>query len=293
MVFLLQALACTAETGDDSAELAGEAAAPRHPEAAFTAEEVGTQLKERVRFGAPSTPALIDTFASMLRQGDDECPGPNREEQALEYYPPQGCTADSGYWYQGVGGAGYGWRDDDHDGRFEAYAEFMKVDGTMADPEGNRFTFGGSLAFELSGDPVGGGTFEAAFLGSYEYPGSDTGWLQAGVSTGYYLEGTVDGAGVWALEANGGFAVGGQAVSLERYTINGACGTMPTGTVGVRDDLGYWYDLTYDETTCDGCGEVTFDGRKPLGTACADITPGMMSVVIEIGANMARSLEEQ
>lgn len=292
MVLFLQVLACTAETGEDSADLAGgTAAAPRHPAAEFTADDVAAQLMERVKFGAPSTPVLIETFSSMLREGDEHCPGGGYLEQGLEYYPPAGCTADSGYWYQGVGGAGYGWVDLDWDGKVDGYLEAMKVDGAMADPQGNVFVFGGTVSFELTGDPVDGGTFEAGFLGTYEYPGSTTQWLKSGVSTGYYLEGTIDSSGRWAFEANGGFAVDGQAMSMAGFTVNGACGTKPTGTVSVRDQLGYWYDLTYDETSCDGCGEVSFDGTEPLGRACADITPGLMTLTLEISANMDRALE--
>lgn len=295
MTLLVLSLACTSTENevDTSSFVDVEAASPRHPDAAFTAEEVGTELLERVKYGAPATPALVATFIELLSHGDDACPGPGYAAQAMEYYPPQGCTAESGYWYQGVGSAGYGWRDDDGDGRVESYLEAMKVDGTMADPDDNRFTFGGSVSFEFTGDPVSGGSFEAAFLGSYQYPASDTMWLREGASTGYYLVGSIDAAKVWSYEADGGFSVGGEAVSLQGFTLHGACGTMPTGTVGVRDDQGYWYDLTYDETTCDGCGEVIFDGRQSLGQACADITPGMMSFSLDISANMASALEPQ
>lgn len=287
MIFTLLFAACgTADTGDTGGADDGAATSPRHPDAEWTAEEAAAEMKEGFRLGVPMTPPLVSTFMDMVSHGDELCPGPDYTQFILSVYESSGCSSASGYWYQGAGGAGAGWYDFDGDGFLDFYMESMKVDGSMRDPGGNTFEFGGAVIFEFDGDPVAGGTFEAEFLGTYHYPVSSSLWLQAGSSSALYMSGSIGADGMWTAEASGGFAVDGRPISLSDFTINGACGQFPTGTVGVRDAVGYWYDLTYDETTCDGCGEVVFDRRESLGRACFDATLGMMSSLLEIQASM-------
>lgn len=287
MFTLAIALACTADGVEDSGPTGStEMSEPRHPEAAYTAEEAASALREAVRFGIPLPPPTVATWRELMAHGDDECPGGQWDHGALEVFPPDGCTAASGYWYQGVGSAQANWMDEDRDGNLDLYRQEMKTDGAMMDAEGNKFYFGGAILLELSGTPEAGGTYEAEILGTYGYPLAESLWMQAGASTGSYLSGEIAADGSFTLLGNGGFTVGEQSVGMEDFTMNVGCPGLPGGTLGVRDEAGYWYDLTYDETTCDSCGEVVFDNTQSLGRACAEVTPAFESSFDEVIALM-------
>ncbi|MCP4805529.1 MAG: hypothetical protein GY884_09285 [Proteobacteria bacterium] len=49
------------------------------------------------------------------------------------------------------------------------------------------------------------------------------------------------------------------------------CAAEPAGTILVRDEVGYWYELVFDGS-CDGCGSVQWEGET-LGEACIDVSP--------------------
>lgn len=290
MLPVLFIAACGAPAEDDSGPVgSSEMSQPRHPTAAYTADEAATALKEGVRFGLPLPPPAINTWRSFMEHGDDLCPGGGWAFGALEVLPSEGCTADSGYWYQGVGSGQANWYDEDGDGLLDQYLEDMKTDGSMRDLEGQRFIFGGALMFKFTGIPGEAGTYTAENLGTYEYAGADDEWMKAGASTGSYLSGTIDREGAWTLLANGGFTVGDQSVGFNDFSINTACPGAASGTIGIRDGSGYWYDLTYDEATCDSCGDVVFDGREALGRGCVDVGPAFVLSFNDILSRMADS----
>ncbi len=279
MVLLAAIVGCS-DLDDDGfvAAVDGASSAPRHPDAVYSAEEAAYQMKEAVRFGLPSVVDLWGVWSEFLSHGDSECPGGGSEQTALEVFDPMGCTAASGYWYQGVGGGGIGWTDSDGDSRPDMYLEMLKADGTMRSDDGATFRFGGDMSLFATGD-MDYAVVSAALLGSYEYLEASAGWLTQGSSSALYMEGTRE-AGVWKLTLNGGITVTDQAVGFRDYGFNGVCGAFPSGSAAVRDDVGYWYELEYDETTCDGCGEVVFDHNQSLGRACADLSSAVQFSLI-------------
>jgi hypothetical protein len=283
MLALLLNAACLPDGADDSAALAStDISQPRHPEATYTAEEAAEAMREAVRFGVPLPSPAIATWAEMMTHGDEGCPGGRWYEGGLEVFPAQGCTASSGYWYQGVGSGASIWLDEDRNGSPDLFRQDMKTDGAMRDALGNTFYFGGAILLELVGTPETGGSYEAEILGTYGYPLSESFWMQQGTSTGSYLSGEIGADGSWTLTGSGGFTVGGLSVGMDEFTLNVACPDGPGGIIGVRDEAGYWYDLAYDESTCDSCGEVTFDGRQDLGRACADVSPAFSASFSEL-----------
>jgi hypothetical protein len=281
----LLACAVVADEDDFVPAAAGESSRPRHPDAAYTAEEAAAQMKEAVRFGLPSTADLWSVWTELVSHGDNDCPGSANGEMALEVFDPNGCTAGSGYWYQGVGGGGVGWIDEDGDGSRELYLEALKADGTMRTPDGTSFRFGGDMSLTARGD-ARYAEVSAELLGTYSYPSSTALWLAEGASSALYMEGTRED-NVWKLTLNGGITVTEQAVGFKDYGLNGACGAYPSGAAAVRDNVGYWYELVYDETTCDGCGEVTFDHNQPLGRACVDLSPAILFALTATEVSMA------
>ena len=289
MWFSLLFAACGPSSGTDSAPFFGsdEVSEPHHPDAAYTADEAAQLLVDGVQYGYPMPGPLVNLWKEFLGNGDETCPGGGYIGGGLSTTQVDGCVADSGYWYNGVGGSGMGWTDEDWDGDQDTFFLNMKTDGAMADPEGNVFSFGGDMKIEVTGTPMEGGPFEGYILGSYTYAGSDVPWIREGVSTASYIDGTVDKTGAWTLNVDGGFSVAGVAVSMVNFGIHGVCGDAPTGTIGVRDASGYWYDLTYDETTCDSCGTVTFDHRESLGHACANVTPAFVESMSTFAADLS------
>lgn len=287
MLLSVGLLACTeGEVGNDfRPDAGGLSSGPRHPEASYTAEEAAYQMKEAVRFGLPSGADLWAVWSELLGHGDATCPGPGAaQDKFMEVFDPEGCEAKSGYWFQGVGGGGLGWMDTDGNGQEDTYIEQLKGDGSMRTPEGAVFEFGGDVEFRMSGD-MEYGEVSAEILGSYSFEAASASWLAAGSSSALYMEGTREG-GVWKLTLNGGATVAEQAVAFEDYGLNGVCGGLPSGRAAVRDSVGYWYELTYDETTCDGCGEVVFDHDQSLGRACADLSPAILYALTPTDLNM-------
>lgn len=287
MFLMAGLLACTeVEVGDNFHPDSGAVSSgPRHPEASYTAEEAAHQLKEAVRFGLPSGSDLWEVWSEFLGHGDATCPGPSAaQEKSLQVFDPAGCEAASGYWYQGVGGGGLGWLDTDGNGQEDLYIELLKGDGSMRTPEGGLFEFGGSVEVFVSGD-MQYADVSAEILGTYSYPDATANWLAEGSSSALYLEGTRE-AGTWKLTLNGGATVAEQAVDFDDYGLNGACGAFPSGVAAVRDTVGYWYELHYDEATCDGCGEVLFDHDKSLGRGCADLSAAILYALTPTDLNM-------
>jgi hypothetical protein len=85
---------------------------------------------------------------------------------------------------------------------------------------------------------------------------------------------------------NGGVSnLGGSVdtVSFDDLSLNGywTCNLEPSGSISIRDDAGYWYDVFFDvdnetgaapEGLCDGCGDVWYRGVR-VTQACADFSP--------------------
>jgi hypothetical protein len=70
---------------------------------------------------------------------------------------------------------------------------------------------------------------------------------------------------------NGGLAVGEVQLHYDdvEWDSDGACPGVATGTVGIRDDLGYWYEWRLGDD-CDHCGSIYLQGED-LGEFCHDL----------------------
>lgn len=67
--------------------------------------------------------------------------------------------------------------------------------------------------------------------------------------------------------AVGGLATPFDAVELDLHLSDPASCPEPSGTVALRLPPGRWFELRFDATTCDGCGEVWFRDEA-VGEAC-------------------------
>ena len=277
-------LACEVEPSDsgDSVPVDSEVEQPHHPDAELTSDEAGAQLKEAVRFGLPTAIGIVDAYEGLMSAGDSTCPGEGFSSGWLEVFLAEGCESTSGIWYQGAAGGSSDPLDDDMNGSTDGFGYRFKGDATIIDANGFTFKMGGYTELNLYTSQGDGYAFDGEFYGSYSYPGAPQPWLQQGVSAALDIAGTLVTPEEFEISVNGGFGTDDQAVFATEFVIGGACAEMPSGTIGFRDDRGYWYDLTFDETTCDGCGDVLFDGRESLGVGCADVVEAFRSSIFEM-----------
>lgn len=244
--------------------------APHHPDAALTTDETAAGFREATALGLPLPMGIVNTWTSLLMEGDETCPGGNWAQGMLDVYGGEGCRSASGVWYQGAGGGGSEGFDPDGDGRPDGVAYAWKGDATIIDATGARCELGGLTELGIVSDGSGNYSVDALVFGTFGYEAAMDAWFAEGVSASVTLTGTLAADGTSDISITGGFGTGTQAIFLSEFRIGGECGDAPTGTIGFRDDQGYWYDLTFDTTTCDGCGEVVFDGRQSIGVGCAD-----------------------
>ncbi|MSQ00766.1 MAG: hypothetical protein EXR71_02610 [Myxococcales bacterium] len=265
---------------------AGGAAAfaPPPAEPLWTAQETAAAIEVALAGGVPLPSPALDLWFELLSHGTGDCPGGAYLDGVLTALAGGGCLAPSGYRYSGAGLGARGWSDGDGDGVEDTWTEELKADGQIRDPEGASFFFGGAMSLTLSGTREDGGDFVGEVLGTYRYERAQTEWLRSGTSTATYLSGSV-AADTWRVRGDGGFAVGEAALVMVGFELGGACGEHPTGTLGIRDPGGRWVDLSFDGSTCDGCGRMVFDGRVELGTVCIDVREPFAAAMAELQAS--------
>ncbi len=273
MTWILIACAGSAESGVglDTATLAG-GSEPLVPVAELSAEEAALAIDSAMALGVPTPLAPIDTMTALLLAGDDMCPGPGRESGGMEVIDVRGCVSGEGYWYQGVGGAWATWAEEPNSGYARTFELVFSADGTIAEPPGGAsFEFGGTIEVDFDYDADGNAKLTGSVQGTYDFPAAEDAWLAAGASLGSYWSGTVGASGAYAIQLDGGFTLGGTTLDMASLSLGGACGEALSGTIAYRDHRGYWYDLAFDESTCDGCGDVRFADTEALGRACVNV----------------------
>jgi hypothetical protein len=284
-------LACASTEPAPAAAAAAEG--PRNPEPDLDAATVGATLEAAFARGVPEAPTIIATYRNLLLHGDERCPGGGVFEGGMSVMEPEGCAnPSSGYQYQGVCGGFYlACSDTDDDGQPDRCSSDIMGDGWIRDRTGAMFVIGGHVSVGVSGTDAAAVVTEEMY-GSWGYPASPMAWLTQDLSLGFVVEGTFSRGSLSPLTFQGGMSVGNLVASMEGLRLGGACGDAPEGTVGLRSDAGYWYDLTYDTSTCDTCGEVVFDGRIRLGRACADVSEALALHRDILASDVARAYAE-
>lgn len=270
---MLLLLGCTSPVDDTGRALdtSGATPPPIHAAPSLDADGVAAALEAALAVGLPSPVAPVVLWEEMLAAGDDTCPPPEAAAGSLMSEDP--CTAASGYTYQGFGRASAEGVDGDGDGDLDRFRLGFRADGSITDPDGESFRFGAEARFDQLIEANGGGSYTGEVLGSLVYPPYDAEWLAAGVSSAVTFGGFEDADGRWGMHVDGGYTVGETSVAFVGFSVYEACPQGPAGTVGLRGADGLWYDLAFDASACDGCGEVTYDGDTPLGRACPTVSP--------------------
>ncbi len=278
-------LACAPVEAGATTATGAASPTPSQPEPRWTAEEASTAVEAALAGGVPLPGPALDVWFELLSQGNDNCPGGAYQDGVLTALAGGGCIAPSGYRYSGAGSGSRGWTDADGDAEDDTWTAELKADGQIRDPEGAAFFFGGAMWLTLAGTREAGGSFVGEVLGTYRYERAETDWLRLGTSTASYVAGAIDAEGGWTFRGDGGFAVGEAALVMVDFELGGRCGDQPAGTLGIRDPDGQWTDLRFDETRCDGCGELTFDGRVALGEACPAVVAPFAAAMAQLVAS--------
>jgi hypothetical protein len=230
---------------------AGEAQAP-----SWTAEEVAAAVDRALSMGFQSPLDAAEAWRGIVDEGRDEgCP----EGGGYSFIGSgSDCDTASGYHYSGL--IEY---TEASDGG--AYQVKLSADGYALTPAGEVFSAAVEADLELgAGEPR---SVLSIWSGSMQYPPAD-GWLGEGVSQLFWCSGEVSGGESW-LECVGSYSLGNQGhLYFEDFTLESGC-EGGTGLLKIREDTGWWYDLTLD---CSSCGALRFDERVELGEVCVDLS---------------------
>ena len=258
---LLVGTGCTADptTAADSGlvqdEAPGDSGQTEDP-ALSTAEDVGVLLQAAIDVGLPAPQSIRDAYLAAMASGDDICPGD--PGQLTEAVPPEGCTADTGWYYRGI--STY---------VVDEGAWILSGDFEIVSDDGRSFMAGGAVAVSGSAEDDGWNA-TTNVGGTWSFDGE-------GDTLGLGTSGFVDLVGVgvgqeWSVLTRGCVSTGeGRDLCLldVQAATDDHCGGTAHGGFEIRDELGRWYTL--DLSDCTGCGRV-FHGEAELGEVCVDLT---------------------
>lgn len=247
-------------------------------------------------FGAPVTP-LFEGYEASVALADAGCPA-TQSTAAEGAYASQwvdDCVTEAGTAFRGYAGdvsepiVDSGWTGSTR--YVYGAAEVVTGDGSVWTTNGTFALQQATGTVDEGAGPVPAWTRTRFLEGVFAWdgPGAAGTWL----ADGHAVSGTAAGYGI---EGSGSFAevdgtiagLPGPVVAVSAVRLSAvATGWTPcpvnetAGTVSVRDAEGGWYDLVFDApreftaesdlSTCDGCGEVWFEGVS-LGEACVDLT---------------------
>ena len=244
---------------------------------AWTASELEGVLANAFATGIPDVLTMREHYRELMLQADDDCP--LYEDQNNDSWVgvwASECTADSGTEFFGT--ALY---QEQHGTTSEDGEEYrldlgMVASFELTDATGSTFTGGGG--FILARGPIEFGiSWSAQIGGTYHYPAAG-GWLGEGIEAGLYLDGLLGVRNM--LTIDGGIGWSGVDLYFHEMTFDSyTCDLYPEGTLSVRDEDGYWYDMTF---ACEPCAQLMW-GEQDLGEVC----PGE-DLVAAVQADMAR-----
>lgn len=243
-------------------------------EPAWTADEAGAAIEAAVAQPFPVPVVLFQTFADVMSNGDNRCPGPELTFEAI-----LGCTADSGWFFAGI--AGYN-PTDLLEGETTFIQDDLYADMQVVSPDGARFAIGGSADQHLGLTAEGQQSYSGFLQGIFIYTNGSL-FDPAVDALIDYTAGERGDGGKWA-GLDGAIGFGGNFLMFDEAVIGGdTCPTDLTGTVRIRDTTDHWYSVDFGDD-CDGCGTVYFNGTEDIGTTCVSFG--------QLGNNLTMALLE-
>lgn len=259
MMLWLAIVACTQEAGPTSSSpaLPIPELVTTPTVAEWSADEAVRALVGALAGDFPSPFRIRESLNGWFSHGDPGCPGEGTYMAGPSF---EGCTAQSGWFYLGVGGYSESLSEDD----VGPYVELnMMGDLTIVDPEGASIDIGGHWIAVLREGP----SWRGVLNGSWVEPNNPADWLATGMSGWLEYAGTVNPDG-HLVSLDGALALRGQAVQFTTVNLGvEGCGETPTGAIGIRDPSGgaWTFDFGID---CRPCGAVAFEGQPVETDAC-------------------------
>jgi len=256
--------------------------------AEWSEEEALEQIEESLLFAFPDPMNMMAVFQTLFAAGDESCPG-----GATNLGPSAaggGCETPDGFWYNGMGSYGYNPGEWAH-GRF--IAGYMAGDMEIQTPEGDALKVGGHWGMYKATQNDEVFYYMTSVNGTWQYTNGEgwlgegfSGWMRASLRAPVdnypgnhngempYLNQVVDAT----FHLNGVVSIGEAALSYNNVQLGlSGCQAEPHGKIGIRDPLGYWFWLEFDEQ-CDDeqdgirCGELRFVDIVIDEAACIETT---------------------
>lgn len=268
---LLVALACTEPTPPASprpalVDTSGGAAFER-PLPQLSGLEFEAELDRILTPGFPDPTPVVGVYAALMALGDDDCPG-NPKHLSNARQGQGGCTAESGVHYEGIS---FYLVDDELESfgmpNYVAFGEgSFRLDGDfrITDADGEHFDGGGVASFVFN-ERVPADRWTIEINGTFHYD-PNPGWISDTASNRLVVHGGRTDEVVGAT-IDGGMARESGTVVFDDVALWGECEAFGTGSVGMRDEIGAWYQVDMRDD-CSGCGELIYDERVALGEAC-------------------------
>lgn len=257
-----------AETAADSGAASDEITNPSYPvetpSPSLEVQDLANRLDQFVSVGAPTGFSIGESFMAYVIHGNEICPNGRTSSQ----FEVESCTTEDGWFFEGTGWYSYDEFEQDED---DLAVMSHGGDYRLMSPTGDVMTGGGGIGYELITNDDGI-ALTTDFQGSYQDSRGEP-WLQQGFSAVSLL--TAEGPpGEIVGELTGGMSIGPVFLDFShvQFQESSECSWEPEGTIGIRDDVGYWY--TWEVTAdCNPCAPVYFAPTGEYqGELCADVT---------------------
>jgi hypothetical protein len=236
---------------------------------------------------------IFDSFERVVNSGDSACPYYYDDYYELYGYDYWygGCTASNDIVFDGwIYGYDYGDSLDYGSYKYHRYG-WWYGDFAAADARDGDYDLSGYLYFADYEYTYGLRYFSTSITGAARSTmglEADS-WMVQDLSLALVLSGGYYPSYGSYVDLSGG--VSGFEGDVQSVSFDGVhmadegwgsdCPVEPSGSIGVRDGEGEWYEVFFDGPAysgamvfppdCDGCGEVWWRGES-LGTACPDLT---------------------
>ncbi len=242
---------------------------PRAPQ--LSPEEVAAQIESVFSLGFPRPQDIVVNFLMLMTAADEDCPGESAFNDGFQNL--NGCTADSGHFFQGAAGllvedARVYASDGTWTGTFRLMSQ--PADYAIYRPDGTSMQ-GAGVFMLVMGDTEEGVFFRSSLSGYFSDEKSPT-WLGRGFSG--FLDVSADPNPALTRYTIDGYAeVDGVAIELESVMIDTEDGlTQPvSGAVSLRQSDATWYRLEL-EPDASGCGALSWENVEQLGSVCVDLS---------------------
>ena len=243
---------------DDTADPAGGPGSSG--ESPWTASEVEEELNQALSRRWPAPTTIRNAYLSAMSHGDGSCPG-STVELTNPITAMQGCTASSGWSYQGHSTySATGTVGQDNSANWWISADFQ-----IENPDDEALIGGGGVMLSYRKTPSDTSEYVVELYGTW-MDESRSDWLGEGISAVLTTQVT-ETSTTPRVSIDGGLTAMDTSFHFRDLTLNGEACSGPSGTIGIHDQTSKWYWVDLD---CSPCGPLRHDDQA-MGEACLEI----------------------